>query len=238
MDPLSIIASSLTIFGAASVILSTLNKFQAADSALRDMVDELRNFETILCHTSDTICTYRAYLTVEQWTAVAGLLEHARGLTQELETLMQKLVVAQTQSTRLSVRNRITWTLKSSDTERLKKRLGDLNLNLGALVNAITLRSTLALHDRFEAISEAVKAFAIQQQHFQYAAMSELQQQQEVLRMITQTDQMRITSAATLDRSPLQGRPAFGLPINMAPRLPVDISLKKILSPGMSEALR
>lgn len=138
MDPLSVIASSLTVLGAVRAAISTIGSIRNANLSLKIVIEELTNFETVMRHATETLCTYRGSLSRHQWAAVAALLEHAKSLIHELQNVIDELVRKKLNGIH-RLHSKIGWVMNAQDIEGLKKRLGYMNANFSVLMNAITM---------------------------------------------------------------------------------------------------
>lgn len=130
MDPLSVGASVIAVFGATGKVIKGIHRLKALRDAPReldDLIAEISQLEIILqavrkaCQSSGS--------------ELGSLLETAQNILVDFESHIEYRLTEAGSSNKV---DRWQWTRDSKNVERLRRKLRDVTANLVALVNVST----------------------------------------------------------------------------------------------------
>jgi hypothetical protein len=137
MDPLSIIASSITLITAATAITKKLRSLSGTNDELLVVIDELSDFRSLLQQTKSLIDGNQASIPEDQLTGLSGLLERAKTKFAELDTIIQNHVRSGASG---KIRaSKVVWMKQRSQIAALRESLRSLKLSLNTLLNNMSV---------------------------------------------------------------------------------------------------
>ena len=143
-DPLSIVASAITLGGAVGAAKKTLDKaktlFKANDELLA-LMNELTNIQMIASGLSDEVRQRQDHSSLSQpsITALVSLLDQIKNEIDELEKLIYYRLIKEHKQTGEVKAEKITWAREQSNISSHRDRLRNLKLDLILQLNAVAM---------------------------------------------------------------------------------------------------
>jgi hypothetical protein len=136
MDPLSIIASGLTLLTAVAAVAEKIASLKSADKALQTVLEDLSDFRMLVQQVNILVDQYQAEIPEQQRSDLALLLERAKGRLGDLNDALQG--ATQDGGKGIMRAKKLQWTRRASHIAKLQEGLKDLKSTLSTLLNSIS----------------------------------------------------------------------------------------------------
>ena len=143
-DPLSIVASAITLGGAVGAAKKTLDKaktlFKANDELLA-LMNELTNIQMIASSLSEEVQRRqdRNSLSQHSIATLVSLLDQIKNEVAELDTLVHYRLIKEHKQNGEVKAEKVTWVREQGNISVHRDRLRDLRLDLGLQMNAVAM---------------------------------------------------------------------------------------------------
>jgi hypothetical protein len=138
MDPLSIIASSITLLTVVGTIVKTIKNVHNANDELLAIVDELSDFERLLRQTRLLVEENGTKIPQDQLSDLSALVDKARAKFSELEMIVQHRVVKSKASGKIKA-SKTAWTREASHIATLQSSLKTITQKLSTLLSSMSV---------------------------------------------------------------------------------------------------
>lgn len=138
MDPLSIIASSITLLTAVGTIVKTIKNVHNANDELLAIADELSDFERLLRQTRLLVEENGTKIPQGQLSDLSALLDKATAKFSELEMIVQHRVVKSGARGKIKA-SKIAWTREASRIATLQSSLKTITQKLSTLLTNMSV---------------------------------------------------------------------------------------------------
>lgn len=144
MDPLSVIASIVTILGITHPIAHALRRILSSTSSKSDviaLINDISDLETILRQIDETCL--QAPSQRPPWLSltsgdIPSLLERAQVRLLQLERLLREVLICDTSSKSCAKVNRFRWLKREAQFQRIHKDINGIRSNLSLAISAHT----------------------------------------------------------------------------------------------------
>ena len=138
MDPLSILASAITLSAGVSAALEQLRTLQSADHELQAIINEVSDIRVVFSFIEETIKERQAYQRLSQdcLPDLLTLLEDSKATLTELDTLVRSRLIRTSNSSGEFKAARLSWLRQRNKVKRLLKELRSTRTSISVIWGA------------------------------------------------------------------------------------------------------
>lgn len=151
MDPLSVIASTITIAGAVSASLDQIKAFYDAGNELHALMNEISELRIILSEVESATIERQSQKTLPQRSVniICLLMTGAKDKLQQLDTMIrERLTKVHSSSSGVQVA-KLAWLRQKSKVKKLQEQLKEFRLSLSSVWGAASLYVYLLLNSLY-----------------------------------------------------------------------------------------